>query len=65
MVPSNNMLIWCTDLLVLTLLSPTHRLLMDRNLPAKSSPKYEITDTDNQVQIVMDVLGVEKDNLDI
>lgn len=48
-----------------TLLSPTPRLLMDRNLPAKSSPKYEITDTDKQVQIVMDVPGVEKDNLDI
>ena len=48
-----------------TLMSPTTRFLTDRGMPAKSSPKYEITDTDEQIQIIMDVPGVEKDNLDI
>ena len=45
-----------------TLLSPSTPRF---GLPAKTSPKYEITDTDNQIQIVMDVPGVDKDNLDI
>lgn len=45
-----------------TLLSPTTPRF---GLPAKTSPKYEITDTDDRIQIVMDVPGVDKDSLDI
>lgn len=48
-----------------TLLMPTPRLLMEGGMPAKTSPKYEITDTDTQIKIAMDVPGVEIGNIDV
>jgi len=53
------------EMLDTTLLMPTLRMDRDNLLPAKSSPKYEITNTDKQIQITMDLPGVEAENLDV
>jgi len=46
-----------------TLMTPTPSLFLDR--PVKQSPKYEITDSEKEIQIVMDVPGVDANNIEV